>query len=351
VRYLAPRGLGRTAAYQRYYLLGLEDASELRWDGPPLVARLLPGVDSKYRLVYNKERALVSLGWAPSLAEGFVGRYVVEVAGTRLRVAIDAHDAREVRDENALAWSDVYFKSNRWASHEYDAKVRPLVNGNGLLDRKRLDQLRRLRGGHREVDVAFISNVYGGRAHVLRMFEQLAALPLRTDLLAIFDGADPQADARETAQLRSAGVPVSRSQLSPSELWTRLARAEIVLLRSGRHGCVSWRLIDLLCMGACVLIDAPLHSPWPVPLREGWEFANCGIDRPLDGGPPSRDEYDKLSGKVIDLLERPALIEQLRGGAARYFDEHAAPARVAQHILQVCAAELSPGFRVGSAER
>jgi hypothetical protein len=341
VRYFPPRGLGRTAAYQRYYLLGLEETARVHWDGPPLVARLFPGVDLKFRLVYNRERARVSLGRGSRGTEGFVGRYVVELDGASVRFAIDAHDARVVRDEGALAWSDLYFKSNRWAAVQYDTKVQPLVNGNGLLDRGRLELLRRLRGHDRQVDVAFISNVYGGRSHVVRMFEKLAALPIRADLLAIFDGADPDADAREMARLRSAGVPVSTRQLSPPELWARLARAEIVLLRSGRHGCVSWRLIDLLCMGACILIDAPLHSPWPVQLRDGWELADCGIDRAPDDRAAPDDEYDKLSARVMDLLERPALLEQLRGGAARYFDDHASPARVAEYVLQACARSSS----------
>ena len=88
----------------------------------------VPGVRAKVSLAYRFPRGR---------GEAYVGRY--EADGVRF--AIDAHDRREIRDPDALAWSDVYFKANRWPGDDYDPKVRPVVNGNGLLDRRKIERL------------------------------------------------------------------------------------------------------------------------------------------------------------------------------------------------------------------
>ena len=336
VRYLPPPGLDRTVAWQRYYLLGLDEVARLRWDGPPRAARLLPRVDDKVRLVYRLD------GRGPGKrAQGFVGRYVAELSGTSVRFAVDAHDARHVRDEDALRWSDVYFKSNCWAADDYDSKIAPVVNGNGLLNRRRIEHLRRLRGTTRDVDVAFITNFHGGRPHVFCLFEELMRLDARCDLLAVFDGADPEDDRRWAARLRDLGVPVATEPLPPESLWARLARARTVLVRAGRHACVPWRMLDLLGMGACIVLDAPFPAEWPVALRDGVECANCRIERPLDGTAAPAGEYAKLGTMLVRLLGQPNAAAALREGASRYFDEHAAPGRVGAYLLETCAERLS----------
>jgi hypothetical protein len=235
----------------------------------------------------------------------------------------------------------VYFKSNRWAADDYGSKVVPLVNGNGLLDPRRIEHLCRHRHAERDVDVAFISNLYGGRPHVLRLFEELARLPVRTDLLAILDGADPDDDARCAQRLRTAGVSVATSQLPPAALWARLARARLVLIRAGRHACVPWRMLDLLAMGACTVLDATMPAAWPVPLRDGVECSDCGIARPLDGTAAMDEEYAKLGSTLTGLLAEPETMERVRAAAALYYDTHAAPGRVGSYILRRCADVLS----------
>jgi hypothetical protein len=348
VTYLAPRGLDRTIAYQRYYLLGLEERARTRWHGPPLTARVVPGLDAKVRLLYHlhrdRERMLNAMRRAIGRSavaakpgvEGHVGRYLAELDGETVRFAIDAHDSRHVRDEDALRWSDVYFKSNRWPDEIYDEKVLPLVNGNGLLDRRRIARLRALRDHGRDTDVAFISNFRPGRPHMLRLFEELARLPIRCDLLAVFDGLHADDDARYIRQLKAAGIPCSLRPLPPEELWARLARAKVVLLRGGRHTCLPWRTVDLLCMGACIVLDADPAPEWPIPLRSGHEYAGCGMQRPPDDRAADGDEYEKLAVTVMRLLAQQDEAERLRDGAARYFDTHAAPGRVAEYILREC---------------
>jgi hypothetical protein len=350
VRFLAPRGLDQSGAYQRYYLLGLEEVVPTVWAGPPLGARLLRGVDSKFRLVYHMgekrdtlTRAARRIARRPAMrrrgaVEGHVGRYVATIGDDEVRFAIDAHDARDVRDEEALGWSDLYFKANRWPDVDYDPRVLPIVNGNGLLDRGRLAFLRGLRDVERDVDVAFISNFRPGRAHMLRLFEELAGLAVDHDLLAVVDGVDKADDARYTPALARAGVTVATRPIPPESLWPRLARAKIVILRAGRHGCWPWRTIDLLCLGACVVVDATPQPTWPTPLLAGRQFAECAIERPPDGEIAAASEYAKLASTVTALLEQPEAAGRLRAAAAAYFDAHAAPHCVAEYLMDTCAA-------------
>lgn len=330
VRYEFPESADRTVLYQRYYLLGLEEQATLRVEGAPLAVRVAPGVTNKLRVHYRI---------AGGSNEGHVGRYVGELDGGHVRFAIDAHDSRAIRDPEALDWADVYFKSNRWPALEYDAKVLPIVNGNGLVDRRKLRALRGLRAAAKTVDVAYISNVWGGREHSLRVFEQLVGLECSLDLLAIFPAGFPaEEDARNMARLERQGIPVTRTPLRPAELWRRLARARVVPFRAGKHLAFSWRTIDLLGMGACILFDALPPPRWPVPLAAGVHVGDCGISRPPDTEPADEAEYAKLGAEVMRLLERPDEQQALRDRAAAYFDEHAAPARVADYVLATVAA-------------
>jgi len=326
VRYLAPRRPNTSIAYQRYYLLGLEEElGRVSVRGLPLLARVAPGVDLKIRLAYRLARG-------PEQA--YVGRYEARLDGRTVRFAVDAHDGRAVFDEEALAWSEVYFKANRWPGDDYDPRVRPVVNGNGLVDRGKLEHLRSLRDAPKEVDVAYVSNVWGGREHSLRVFEQLAGLDCSKDLLAIFpEGFDPSEDAENMERLRAAGVPVTREPVPPTELWRRLSRARLVPLRAGKHLCVSWRMIDLLAIGACIAYDALPPPRWPIPFEAGVHVADCGVERPDDTEAAPEAEYEKVSRTIEALLARPDEQTRLRTAAARYFDEHAAPGRVAEYVL------------------
>jgi hypothetical protein len=316
--FIAPPRVGRTIGYQKYYLLGLEEAGRLSVRGLPPV----PGVRAKVSLAYRFGRGN---------GEAFVGRY--ESDGVRF--AIDGHDRREVRDPEALAWSDVYFKANRWPGDAYDPKVLPIVNGNGLLDRGKIARLRSLRATPKEVDVAYVSNVWGGREHSLRVFERLAELDCSKDLLAVFpDGFPADEDERNMERLRTRGIPVTREPVPPRELWRRLARARLVPFRAGKHLCWSWRTIDLLAMGACIVFDALPPPRWPVPIEPGVHVADCGIARPEDTEAAPESEYERVPATVERLLAAPREQQALREAAARYFDEFAAPAKVAEHVLR-----------------
>jgi hypothetical protein len=321
VTYFAPAGVDRTVAYQKYYLLGFEETAGVRIEGAPFPARLAPGVTAKISLAYRLNRGDVP---------GHVGRY--ELDGTRF--AIDAHDGRAIRDPEALEWSDVYFKANLWPADDHGPKVSAIVNGNGLLDRRKIAHLRSLREAPKDVDVAYVSNVWGGREHSLRVFERLAALDCTKDLLAVFPEGFPEDETLENMErLRGRGIPVTREPVPPRELWRRLSRARIVPMRAGKHLCWSWRTIDLLAMGACIVFDALPPPLWPVPVEPGVQVADCAIARPDDTEAAPEEEYDKVPEIIEGLLSRPGDQSSLRAAAARYFDEHAAPGPVARYVL------------------
>jgi hypothetical protein len=342
VSFLAPRVLERTLPYQKYYLLGLEQRTAVKVRGAPFLAafpRIRPMMAAEYRLSkLPLLKRLPELGRGAPLGpgeDGFVGCYELAADGGPVRFAIDAHDAKEIRNPAALEWADIYFKANRWHTLEYDPKVRPVVNGNGVLDATSLAFLRSLRTARKDVDLVFVANVWGGREHVVRVFEQLAAVDCSKILVAIL--AAPGYDDEETRmferRLRAAGVETRHSYLPPRELWQILARGRILCLRAGKHLCISWRMLDQLAMGAAILYDSCPPPRWPVPLEEGVHYEDCGIVRPPDTSAAPETEYEKVPVAVGRLLERPDHLPALQDAAARYFDEHAAPERVADYLL------------------
>jgi hypothetical protein len=86
-------------------------------------------------------------------------------------------------------------------------------------------------------------------------------------------------------------------------------------------------------MGACILFDALPPPRWPVPLEPGVHVAEAGIARPADTEAAPDGEYDKVAPAVEGLLVAEARAAELRRAAAAYFDEHAAPGRVARYVL------------------
>ncbi|MDX6514816.1 MAG: hypothetical protein QOH73_482 [Gaiellaceae bacterium] len=340
VTFFAPRSLDKTIGFQKYYLLGLAERARLRLRGSPILSLapgVRPAVAAAYRLSKSPLRPVLDIGRGsrPSAGhDGLVGCYEFEHAGTRTRVALDSHDAKDVRNPAALEWCDLYFKSNRWPQEPYDERVRPLVNGNGTLDHERIRFLRSLRTAPKDLDVVLIANIWGGREHLVRVYEALAQVECSKLLVANFVRGYEEAETRELEQrLQAVGVTTRREYLPQRELWRELARARILFLRPGKHLCISWRMLDPLAMGAAILYDALPPPRWPQPLERGVHYEECGIDRPLDTGPAPAEDYEKIPSTVEALLADPDRLRTLRAGAADYFDRHAAPERVADYLL------------------
>ena len=338
IDYFPPQLPDTWLAYQRYYAIGLEMVAERLRIHHPAVG-LIPGVDNKMLalVLSGKIRQRIS---AADGGRSLVGRYAAQLNGRTVKFAIDPRDSHPIYDPEILEWSDVFFKSNRWPTVEYDAKVLPIVNGNGFVGQRQIRLLKRLRDHPKDLDLVFISTLRGGIEHNVRLFEELAKLDCNKELLAIFPpGFDDQTRAVLGKRLASAGVPIG-GHLPLKTLWRTLARAKVVFSRSGHHLCIPWRMIDVLCMGACIAYDAPPIPQWPEPLLPDVHYANCGT---LDRSNPdsATAHYERLLPTLEGLLHDTERIESLRHAARTYFDEHAAPERVADYVVRTLASRAS----------
>ncbi len=332
--------VARYFSYQHYYLMGFERLSsstnrkEVQLSTAPLGHRLLAALAS---MSCSFRRPLAWMNRLHPPSANYVGRYVMRSAGGERKVAIDSADQAKIQSPEALEWCDLYFKTNRWGSLQYPRKVRPLVNGNGMLSWKDIDFLKGQRDRKKEVDLAFISRVWGGVEHNLRLFEAASRFGGSKDLLAVFpathDARQRDQQRQNTRRLDACGVPWTYSWIPSEELWSRCARARVVMLRGGKHLCIPWRAIDLLCMGACILWDAHPNPVWPHPLTEGVNYATVGLDGPQYDVP--QEAYRHLVEESERLLSDTDLMRRIRHANASYFDSYASPVCVCRHILEV----------------
>jgi PAS domain S-box-containing protein len=343
-------------AYQRYYLRGLNqlDAVDFRYEQriDSMLGRVrelgVPGSHWGWSKVVSRTRARRY----PQATH--VGRYTFEFPGSTrpLRVAIDSHDGRRIRDPEALEWAQLYFKVSYWPTLDYGPKVRPLICGNGALDAARIARLKGLRNpSKRDLDLTFVAKLWPSNPddatywnpveHLVRVFEQLGRLPIRTHLRAIIPWLAPGTTFPQhyLDRLHQAGVPVTREDISVDELWDVTSRAELAFLRPGKHLCVSWRMIDHLALGACTLCDNAAYPEWPVPLQQGREFQDCECGIGPDESLPDMAQYQRIGDQVMSLLADRERMAESRRAAAAYFDAHVAPAQLATHILEVARKE------------
>jgi hypothetical protein len=315
--------------YNRYYLLGLGDVAHLTSSTAPWFLAPVGRMSTKAhaaRLLMQHTGARLGRRY-PDAPHDFVGRYVLDSGGRRIKVAIDPHDNRRLASLSAVAWSDVYFKSNRWSTETYPLKVLPIVNGNGLHSSSTLASLTRLRHAPKEYDFVFISRLGAGVEHNLHVFEALGRLRCRKRLIAILYPQFGQDKFATT--LERFGVTCVTHNIPTRELWELLARARVNFVRLGAKYCIPWRMIDFLAMGSCLVIDRQPFSDWPVPLVDGVNFMAC-----FGRNTESHDlDYSRVSSTVEQLLADPQRVTDIATNNARYFDEIAAPQRVAEYLL------------------
>jgi hypothetical protein len=336
--------------YQRYYVMGLRTLPDVQFRHGGLVDQALDGV-------YERGWRGASFGWRMaarwnrdrrSVTATHVGRYTVRFPDRAkpLRVAIDAHDMREIRDPLAYDWSDLYFKVSRWPRLSYGPKVRPLICGNGALTNERIARLRGMRDHERSLDLVLIAKLWPSKPtvptywnpveHLVRVFETLATLKIRSHLCALvapLTTGDPF-PAHFLKRLTDVGVTV-KSDVSAAELWNATAASQLAFQRPGKHLCVSWRMIDHLAMGACTICDRAPFPEWPVPLRVGHELLDCECGIGEDESLPEKAEYERIASTVMDVLADPERIEACRLASADYFDRHVAPSQIARYLLEV----------------
>jgi hypothetical protein len=259
-----------------------------------------------------------------------VGQYVVRFGdGKQIKFAIDATDGNEISSKDIHGWADVYFKSNWWPTIEYPEKVVSIVNGNGIV---RVGKLKELRKQEKIYDLAFLSRIHGGREHNIRLFEGASRTKGNKKLMAIlneFDVKDPMIKKR----LDAAGVPCRIKSLQRNDLWDTLSKSKYVLIHAGKHLCISWRMIDLLCLGSSIIVDANPYPQWPQPLVNGIHYTSLGINRPINGDAAEDKCYDAIQDNLESILMNSDLQKLLSQNAQDYFDQYAEQKEVARYML------------------
>lgn len=263
-----------------------------------------------------------------------VGQYLFEAQdGETYGVCIDAADYPKPPNDDLVAWSDIYFKTNYWPSVTYPRHVRPLVNGDPMI-LGRIDALRALRDRRKDVDLCFVVRVWGGRKptegveHNLRLLEALSRARCSKTLVAVLMAGDVDAQARRLAR---SGITCRRKMINAQQLWDMMARSRLNVIRLGMHNCIPWRMAGALAIGACVVLDQEPLSRWPEPLREQGNFLDLGAATSED---TVADEtmYEQIPEKVEAWLRESETVSRIANANASYFDRNLDPA-VAGAIL------------------
>lgn len=319
--------------YQRYYQMALRSA----FQGASV--KNIPGgsvFERGYTLLTHPAGRMIRHA---SKKTPLTASYCLVTQDRKYVFAIDPTDSASIEQLDVCEEVDIYFKANRWGCREYPENIRPIVNGNGMLNERRINFLRSLRGQTKMHNVVFISRVWGGIEHNVRCFEALKRIPGDNLLLAIFTQSrstssiaylKEKASARE--YLEKIGIRCIEHQINPSKLWHALARSRVVFLRAGKHLCIPWRLLDLLAMGSVTVMDSTPYPTWPQALFPGKHFLSCGIPRQgtTDPGPP--EAYENVAEVIRSALGDDKTRNNVAYSAAEYFDQNACPEAVGRYI-------------------
>lgn len=279
--------------------------------------------------------------------------------GKQVKAVIDFWDSGALEYPEALQWCDVYFKTNFWPTMKYPRKVLPLVNGNGRLSFRDLRTLQAMRTTQPTRDFVYWAQIWEPRAakgysekdayniveHQIRLFESLSTLTCDVDLIAVVPGdLVAMRSDQVVRRLEACGVRVQADwgDINTARFWAGMRSGRIVFLRTGTHHSISWRLTELLAMGACIAYDGTPYPNWPAQLVGGVHYLDgqCAI-RP-DFTLPTPEQYRSLVKRIADLLVDAEALSAFRNQAARYYDAHCRPEAVGAYIVR-CLEEAGVG--------
>lgn len=338
-------------AYQKYYLQGLDATRDVTCGISPFSARILAYLqNADLGGIDWISKRIVKVGSSKrSVKSDHVGRYSVDIDSNRIKVVIDDADGRGIRDEEALNWCDIYFKANKWSDREYPEKVYPIVNGNGKLDLNKIKLIKDHRNTEKKIELVYMSKLWSRPdcfeniiEHQVRVFELLAGLDCTKHLRAIVTKKSENDLTKYLKRLDAAGVEWSYSwgNITSAVFWKNLAEAKIVFQRSGNHHCISWRMTDLLCMGACIVMDKSPFPQWPVPLEHSKHFADCDCGFAPDYSIPPKEQYNNIRRVMEELLSDEQAQHRYRKNCRDYFDRYATPQKVAAYIIDTLKREV-----------
>ncbi len=263
-----------------------------------------------------------------------VGQYRFHLTnGKTVNAAIDSQDSGDIGSPELLDWSDIYFKTNKWANRDYPAKVRPLANSNPLI-LNNISKLSEYRKSPKLRDLCCFVRVWGGAneidgiEHNIRLIESVGRAKITRFLGAYLVAGDIGAiESRLTAQ----SIPTTRAPLKRDKLWGVSASSRINVIRLGMHDCIPWRMFDLLCMGAVVVLDQMPMTVWPQPLVAGENYVS--LDCPPTNGDCFHSRYESIPELLEFTLSNQPLIDHIARANADYFDRYLAPKTFGENII------------------
>jgi len=257
-----------------------------------------------------------------------VGRYIYHGSGAEIRICIDAEDSGAIKLSDPLEWSDLYFKTNYWPNREYHPKVVPLANVNPLVFAGQ-EELRGYRNCEAELDLFGFFRLWGRIDHNLALFEALARLPCRKELIAYVISSDA---GPEVARLEKAGVAWTTRPMPLKKLWSLAARSRLNIVRHGVDDCIPWRMTDIMAMGHCPVLDYRARTQWHIPLRENVHYLS--LDVPPEDTIAPAEFTSRVMERIEGWLSAKGLISSVAENSAAYFDENLAPARLGRHLVE-----------------
>ena len=301
-----------------------------------------PGVEAIVSTLDRTARPLEGSLMAPSSAfHSLVGQYLFESEDGLRRVCIDSADYPAFPSRELVDWSDVYFKTNYWPARQNPPHARPLVNGDPSV-LPELAQLRAYRRRRKDIDVCFVTRVWGGQdevegiEHCLRLLEAVSKANCSKEIVAVLLAGDTDAQRRRLSRF---GITCTTNLVPRKRLWELSARARLNVIRLGMHACIPWRVTGAQAIGSCVVLDQSPPSQWPQPLLENRHFLNLAVDTVAAGSPvASQADYDEVPGRIEAWLTEPERLEAIGGATAAYFDECVEPGAVGAHIFREVAA-------------
>jgi hypothetical protein len=131
-----------------------------------------------------------------------------------------------------------------------------------------------------------------------------------------FEGGFAPRQRRDVPEVLGLSAP---RRYSMREYLENVGRSAVAFNNPAVHGCLGWKLGEFLALGKAI-ISLPFERALPAPLEHGVHV------HLVDGSPESLD--DALARIRADHVYRRAL----EANARRWYDEHLAPARVAQRL-------------------
>jgi len=329
--------------YQQYYWNGFLK------EGVEISAAPIPNFKSKLarKMIYQSRAGQIVKRLRPRLKENysryhvFVGQYELTDGHRTFRFAIDSSDSPEIASPDAARWASVYFKTNYQRGFAKTSKIVPLINGNGSLMPEDIEILKSLRTKKKKYDFCYITRALGGyggnnRAHVVRMAEEISKISVRNKVIIVFPKMRREAAeiVKLKNRLKSAGVKIfdNGRQVDRAQLWAAMACSRFVVLREGKHSCASWRVIDAMCMGANIVLEQDLKPEWVPKFIKGQHYRSLELCRQSDGS-FSEKSYSNALQRLSEWVPDSSA-ERVNQLNVQYFEEHAAPDRIAKYILR-----------------